>query len=227
MTNLSALISQNATNLSFANPKQDGDFSVRHFPQKRSYLGNLFVRQFCASSILPHHREAHTCTRTISIAGMIAAIRFDKAAFALRTQFRGIFFPVWIFLASHMEGGMIAFRQQFKIFYSIILLVAIDMMDNFIVHQWTTKKFTHYKTMLKDIASFSGVWMIGAQNQLVSLIANSVSSLPSAVSCAFVGVTGKIANIHALFYPRQCCPTGLKLLTTAAATFNNHAPIVA
>lgn len=53
-----------------------------------------------------------------------------------------------------MYGTMFSMAHKLKIFYSIINLIIVNMMDMFFSGKLTTKMFLHYKSMLSNLPTF-------------------------------------------------------------------------
>lgn len=69
---------------------------------------------------------------------------------------------------SRMISSMFLLSSQLKILYSIIKLIFIFMMYNFIRFQKSTQVLFHNKSMFSHITQFNRMWMIGSINKFVT-----------------------------------------------------------
>lgn len=83
--------------------------------------------------------------------------------------------------------------KQFKVFYSIIILDTVDMMDDFFCRKNTSQQFFHYNTMLKDFTSFVSKGMLWLRNIDITMTYTS-SAFPKRVlrACAR---SNKVVNL--------------------------------
>jgi hypothetical protein len=75
-----------------------------------------------------------------------------------------------------MQDRMLLARQDLKVLWSIVSLVPIDVMDNFIAGQWSPQYFSHNETML-SLVSICSIRTTG-QNMLVPIRADRESTSP-------------------------------------------------
>ncbi len=59
--------------------------------------------------------------------------------------------------------------QKFEIFRSVVVSNTITVMHNFTRKQRTAQGIRHYQTMLKNITTLIGVWVIGPINEKVTI----------------------------------------------------------
>ncbi len=68
---------------------------------------------------------------------------------------------------------------QYKIFKSIIVSYAIDVMDYFLRQEKSTEMFFHYKTVFKNVMStFMCIWMVVGNNPNIPIPIFTFSAFP-------------------------------------------------
>jgi len=67
--------------------------------------------------------------------------------------------PKGVFLTPNMLANMGRPRNEDKVFYPIVRLISIDMVNKFIGGQWSPKMIAHCKAVLRDIVVLVRVWM--------------------------------------------------------------------
>lgn len=74
-----------------------------------------------------------------------------------------------IWLSSKMNFRMFASGSKCEILNSVVSFVFIDMMNKFIAFQLSSKVFTHYKTMFKNMClARISIWMFWVKNIYIS-----------------------------------------------------------
>ena len=76
-----------------------------------------------------------------------------------------------------MRFDMIGLGKKFKIFGAIVELISIDVVDNFVTLEKSTKFFTQYNSMFKGVAVSICRWMAWGKNAAISFY-NHYTTLP-------------------------------------------------
>ena len=122
-------------------------------------LCNISTCQGIATNVVPTHKPSWSTdtvkkmecriTTTLTIHDWIGLARATKV------------------VTRPMLASMLPIRQHLKILWSIVMFVAIEVMDHFAATQWSIEHFRRDQPVLIDISARVGHWMFGALDEHV------------------------------------------------------------
>src|SRR3989337_2037978 len=135
--------------------------------------------------------------------------------------------PKRMIFTRDMLGNVCSSGKNNKVFDTIIRLIPVDMMYDFIGSKWSTQVFAHYKTVLCNIsfcARFICIRMIGLTNKNVTTLINMYATAPAMIGNTLRSMTFYIGNRLPFTNSAQCPFVWCKFLPTTTTANHVFAP---
>src|SRR3990167_4002782 len=106
--------------------------------------------------------------------GLVLATEKNGMKILIKESLKSLFDPFFSMMFCMFSNV----GKQFQIFYSIITMNIINMMNNFFRSKITSDMFFHYKTMFKDITGFMCIRMVRIFYKDVSSLLGTFTTIP-------------------------------------------------
>ncbi len=128
---------------------------------------------------------------------------------------------VYVWLRLHVMQRMMGTGRYFKIFRSVVELISVNVMNNFRILKRSTDPLAYDVSMLKDISTLSGIFMLWIGYQDVTLSGKGFPTSPIAVilATAIVSMYYKSRCSASFVFPQSSSAWSKFFATTA---FANH-----
>ena len=121
-----------------------------------------------------------------------------------------------------MYGNMGCVLQHFKVFNSIVSLIAVSVVHVFIRHEGSADVVRHYHAVFEYVSAFSRVWVFRSIDECVPRCGHGLSPIPSRVVFSSIGMARKKTHGIALVDPASRGFARNELLTaTTPARYRN------
>lgn len=109
--------------------------------------------------------------------------------------------PIVVFASRKVLGNMAGPADYFKVFNSVVILLFINVMNEFGFQQWPSNVIAHHKPVFGNItyvAMFERIGMVWSKNVHVALAGNETPALPFGVAGSLAPMATNVADAFPL-----------------------------